>query len=178
MWEIWVLSLGREDTLEKGMALLTAVCLPGEFHGQRSLVGYSPWVHRVGHDWATNIFTFFTFQLFLWAMFCKMLIHSIIAQRIAQNIWSQTNQDSKSQLCYLPAGLPWTSCLISLSFSFLICDVTITISPLCSSQGLSQESNAIPHRKRKLLAHSSCVFLSQNHLKVTLPKAVSRFRPS
>jgi len=23
---------------------------PGEFHGQRSLVGYSPWDHRVGHD--------------------------------------------------------------------------------------------------------------------------------
>ena len=23
---------------------------PGEFQGQRSLVGYSPWVHRVGHD--------------------------------------------------------------------------------------------------------------------------------
>ena len=123
MWEIWVLPLGREDTLEKGMALLNEVYLPGEFHGQRSLAGYSPWVHRVGRDWATNIFTFFTFQLFLWAMFWKILIHSIIAQWIAQNIWSQTNQDSKSQLCYLPAGLPWTSCLISLSFSFLICDM-------------------------------------------------------
>ena len=24
----------------------TPVCLPGEFHGQRSLVGYSPWGHR------------------------------------------------------------------------------------------------------------------------------------
>ena len=30
------------------------VFLPGEFHGQRSLVGYSPWGHRVGHDWGTN----------------------------------------------------------------------------------------------------------------------------
>ena len=26
--------------------LLTAVFLPGEFHGQRSLVGYSPWGHK------------------------------------------------------------------------------------------------------------------------------------
>ena len=26
--------------------------LPGKFHGQRSLVHYSPWGHRVGHDWA------------------------------------------------------------------------------------------------------------------------------
>ena len=33
------------------------VFLPGEFHGQRSLVGYSPWGHRVGHDWATNTHT-------------------------------------------------------------------------------------------------------------------------
>ena len=35
----------------------TAVLLPGEFHGQRNLVGYSTWGHRrVRHDWAT--FTF------------------------------------------------------------------------------------------------------------------------
>ena len=31
--------------------------LPGEFHGQRSLEGYSPWGHRVIHNWATNIYT-------------------------------------------------------------------------------------------------------------------------
>ena len=28
----------------------TPVLLPGKFHGQRSLVGYSPWGRRVGHD--------------------------------------------------------------------------------------------------------------------------------
>ena len=29
----------------------TLVFLPGEFHGQRSLAGYSPWgCKRVGHD--------------------------------------------------------------------------------------------------------------------------------
>ena len=32
----------------------TSVLLPGESLGQRSLVGYSPWVHRVGHNWATD----------------------------------------------------------------------------------------------------------------------------
>ena len=26
----------------------TPVLLPGEFHGQRSLAGYSPWGHRIG----------------------------------------------------------------------------------------------------------------------------------
>ena len=35
-------SLSWEDPLEKGMATCP-VFLPREFHGQRSLVGYSPW---------------------------------------------------------------------------------------------------------------------------------------
>ena len=38
--------------------IIILVSLPGEFHGQRSLEGYSPWDHRVGHDWVTNTFTF------------------------------------------------------------------------------------------------------------------------
>ena len=61
MQETWVRSVGQEDHLEKGMAthsnfgvkipwrrtwLLTLVFLPGEFHGQRSLVGHSSWGHK------------------------------------------------------------------------------------------------------------------------------------
>ena len=42
MWETWVPSLGWEGPLRREW-LPTAVFLPGEFHGQRSLVGYSPW---------------------------------------------------------------------------------------------------------------------------------------
>ena len=42
MWETWVQSLGWEDPLEKGMATLSSI-LAAEFHGQRSLRGYSPW---------------------------------------------------------------------------------------------------------------------------------------
>ena len=42
--EIQVRSLGWEDPLEEGIAA-TPVFLPGEFHGQRSLVGYT--VHGV-----------------------------------------------------------------------------------------------------------------------------------
>ena len=37
-----VQSLGREDLLEKEMAVL----VPGKSHGRRSLVGYSPWGHK------------------------------------------------------------------------------------------------------------------------------------
>ena len=40
--ETQVQSLGWEDPLEKGMATHPAFLL-GEFHGQRSLVGFSPW---------------------------------------------------------------------------------------------------------------------------------------
>ena len=32
----------------------TPVFLPGEFHGQRSLAGYSPWNCTVGHDLVTK----------------------------------------------------------------------------------------------------------------------------
>ena len=39
-----VRSMGWEDPLEEGMATHFS-SLPGEFHGQKSLVGYSPWGH-------------------------------------------------------------------------------------------------------------------------------------
>ena len=42
MRESQVQSLGPEDPLEKAMAP-TPVFFPGEPHGRRSLVGYSPW---------------------------------------------------------------------------------------------------------------------------------------
>ena len=41
--EIQVQSLGREDPLEKGLATHSSIL---EFHGQRSLVDYSPWSFR------------------------------------------------------------------------------------------------------------------------------------
>ena len=40
--EMWVQSLGGEDALEEETAP-HPVFLPGEFHGQRSLAGYTPW---------------------------------------------------------------------------------------------------------------------------------------
>ena len=42
MWETWVLSLGWKDPLEEEMATHSNI-LAWESHGQRSLVGYSPW---------------------------------------------------------------------------------------------------------------------------------------
>ena len=49
MQETQVRSLGWDDPLEKEMAPHSSI-LAGESHGQRSLVGYSPWgSQRVGH---------------------------------------------------------------------------------------------------------------------------------
>ena len=44
-WETWVQSLGRVHPLEKGTAP-SPVFFTGEFHAQRSLVGYSPCGHK------------------------------------------------------------------------------------------------------------------------------------
>ena len=46
VWETQVQSLGQEDPLEKGMATHSSVFLPGEFHEQRSLMGYSMGLQR------------------------------------------------------------------------------------------------------------------------------------
>ena len=46
MQETQVASLGWVDPLEEEMEP-TPVSLPGESHGQRTLVGYSPWSHKI-----------------------------------------------------------------------------------------------------------------------------------
>ena len=53
-----------EDPLEKGLPsplqkgrVPTEVFLPGEFHGQRSLEGCSPWGWKESETTVTNIFT-------------------------------------------------------------------------------------------------------------------------
>ena len=45
MRETWVRSLGGEDPLKKEMATHSSILgeYPGEFHGQKSLAGYSLW---------------------------------------------------------------------------------------------------------------------------------------
>ena len=48
-------SLGWEDPWRRKCQPIP-VSLPGKSHGQRSLVGCSPWGRRVGHNWATNTY--------------------------------------------------------------------------------------------------------------------------
>ena len=54
MWETRVRALGREVPWRRKWQS-TPVLLPGKSHGQRSLIGYSLWSRRVGHDWATSL---------------------------------------------------------------------------------------------------------------------------
>ena len=56
---------GSGRSPEKGMAAIP-LFLPGEFHGQRSLAGYSPWGHKEWDNWATNTLTFFHY-VWLWS---------------------------------------------------------------------------------------------------------------
>ena len=49
MEDMWVQSLGREDPWRRKWQPIP-VFLPRECHGQRSLVGYSPWGNRVEHN--------------------------------------------------------------------------------------------------------------------------------
>ena len=60
MWETWVQSLGWEDLLEKEMATHSNILAwkkkKNKKHGQRSLIGYSPWGPK-SHT-SLNNFTF------------------------------------------------------------------------------------------------------------------------
>ena len=46
MQETWVQSLGWEDPPEEEMATHSSILALKNPHGQRSLVGYSPWSHK------------------------------------------------------------------------------------------------------------------------------------
>ena len=64
MQETWVQSLGQEDPLEKGMATHSSVLAWRIPWTEEPTAGYSPWdCKKVGHNWATNTFTFFLFSL-------------------------------------------------------------------------------------------------------------------
>ena len=69
--ETWVWSLGREDLLEKGW-LPILVFLSGEFHGQRSLVGYSPRGHKKSDTIVTNSRPVTTNMSWSWGYSCVL----------------------------------------------------------------------------------------------------------
>ena len=59
---VWETQVGKIPWSRKWHPI--PVLLPGKSHGQRSLVGYSPWgPQRVGHDWANSLSFFLSFFL-------------------------------------------------------------------------------------------------------------------
>ena len=59
--------------------LPTPVFLPGEPHGQRSLVGYSPWSGRVRHDWAYMVYVLYlyTYNVYTYLCVCMFMYRLI-----------------------------------------------------------------------------------------------------
>ena len=75
MQETQLRALGREDPWRREWQP-TPVFLPGEFHGRRSLVGYSPWGHKES-DTTERLSTSFQRRFrehFLWAAFKELII--------------------------------------------------------------------------------------------------------
>ena len=90
MQETGVQSLGQEDPVEKEMATHSSV-LAWEIHGQRSLVGYSPWGHKESDT--TEIDLANTHMLINYSPF-PTRVASLVAQLVKnlptmQEIWVQ-----------------------------------------------------------------------------------------
>ena len=98
--------------------------MPGEFQ-QRSLVGPSPWGHRVGHDWATNTFTF----LFSSVQFSRLVVSDSLRPHELQHARPpcpspsprvHSNSCPSSGWCHPAISssvIPFSSCLQSLPAS-------------------------------------------------------------
>ena len=99
----------------------TPVFLPGEFHGQRSLAGYSPWGHTESDNWATSL------SLSFHTSYCENL----------QNTWDYYNN-----ILYLFYHKPfqWFSQIYWLDWEVLICKCQFQAFVSCTS----------PHTPRKL----------------------------
>ena len=70
----------------------TPVFLPGEFHSQRSLAGYSPWGHKESdtNEWLTHSLHFLIFYIYYW--YCIQLLSIMCSVSSVQSL-------SHVQLC-------------------------------------------------------------------------------
>ena len=116
VWEIWIQSwVGTIPWRRKWWH--TPLFLPGEFHGQKSLVGYSPWGRRVGHDWttATNTVTF------LQAKYTNIPFPKLTCFMWTGNIYTYTYTHTYIYiytLYYESTGINWISKAESIAFPY------------------------------------------------------------
>ena len=98
MRQTWVWSLGREDPPWRRKWQPTPVLLPGKFHGQRSLVGYSPWDRKESNTTERLHFTSFTQH-----KWNQMPSHSISVNlyslRLSQNLFNLTVYETCLYVC-------------------------------------------------------------------------------
>ena len=91
MQETSVQSLGWKDPLEKEMAT-TPVFLPEESHGQRSLVGYSPWDSK-SWMWLSN---YLFLEIVLLNLCWLQLWDILFNKQLRIEIYCQLNHDTLS----------------------------------------------------------------------------------
>ena len=116
MQETGVQSLGQEDPVEKEMATHSSV-LAWEIHGQRSLVGYSPWGHKESDTTEINLAN--THMLINYSSF-PTRVASLVAQLVKnlptmQEIWVQflgredpLEKEIATHSSILALRIPWT----------------------------------------------------------------------
>ena len=84
----------------------TPVFLPGKSHGQKSLVGYSPWHHkRVRHDWE------YTHSIFMCVCVCVcvcVLSHFIMNKEVSLTTRKLLFSLSGQKIVYVGNSLPHT----------------------------------------------------------------------
>ena len=103
--EMQVRSLGQEDPLEEGIQPIP-VLLPGKFHGQRSLTGYSPWGHKEsGMTEHTHTQTHETSSqhdslIHQITQGKKLLFKSCVSLNVLYNSIMRVNTDSRETSCY------------------------------------------------------------------------------
>ena len=102
----------------------TPVFLPGESHGQRSLVGYNLWGCKVRHDWATNTHTqvVHSFSSKEQASF-----NSMTAVTTCNDFGAQENKVCHCFHC-LPIYLPWSDGADVMILVFWVLSFTPTFS--------------------------------------------------
>ena len=90
----------------------TPVFLPGEFHEQRSLVGYSSGGHKFGRDWVTSIFTFIVYFISCQLCAAYSLYYKVYNKLMSVHIHTSPTPCLLSQAAvkYLP-----TLCLVKVT---------------------------------------------------------------
>ena len=93
MQETQVWSLGQEDLLEKEW-LPTPVFSPGEFHGQKNVVGYRPWGRKESDMIDRLTLWFWPFHWLSWTWFTLFLLDSVMPPATPPG-WGKVLQETK-----------------------------------------------------------------------------------